>query len=310
MIELQELRLVTTLAEQGSFNRAAETLGMSQPSLTKKIARLEDRLGVTLFHRSRRGATPTAFGNFLLERGQALLGQGEMLQRQMTLMATMELGELRLGVGPVVEQNLLSLVLSRFLSRYPRISIDVRVDSAERLLGDLKKAKLDIAVGAFETGEKLDDLQATPLADQDLIFAARAGHPLLAERYPGTKVSVGELLGYPLAAPKIPDYIQDWFSRVQPESGVPLIQGVKCENYAVLRAISKVTDHITGGPAHLFREDFARGELCPVPMENRTEVRSAVLVRKEALHYPVVGILTEIFSEVSANLAIEENPAC
>ncbi|WP_321393523.1 LysR family transcriptional regulator [Emcibacter sp.] len=302
MIELRDLQLVTALAREGSFNRAAETLNMSQPALTKKIARLEDKLGVTLFHRSRRGTTPTVFGSYLLDQGKQLMDQGEILHRQIMLMANMELGELRLGVGPVVEQNLLSGVLANFLSRFPKISVDVRVDSAVNLLHDLKEARLDLAVGAFDLGGDIDNLQASALADQAIIFAARPDHPLFLEKTPGTGISVAEMLKYPLTAPRIPDYIQDWFAAKHTGADTPLTWGVKCENYNVLRAVAKATDHVTGGPVHLFMEDFDKGELRPVPLAEDAILRTAVLTRPEALHSPAVTILTEIFMDVAESL--------
>ena len=304
MIEFRELQLVMALAKEGSFNKAAETLNMSQPALTKKIARLEDRLGIILFHRSRRGTTPTVFGTHLLKEGQLLLNKGELLQRQMMLMANMELGELRIGVGPVVEQNLLSGVLSRFLARHPRISIDVRVDTASRLLIDLQTARLDLAVGAFSPGQELGDLISTPLADQQLTFAARPDHPLLAEEMAHSKISISQLLRYPFAAPGIPDYIKNWFSSTQTNGEVPLTWGVKCENYNVLREVVKATDHVTGGPAYLFQEDFTSGALCPLPLETSAWLKTSVLTRQEARHAPAVRLLTEIFEQVSRTLPV------
>ena len=300
MIEMQELKLVKALAGEGSFNKAADVLNMSQPALTKKIARLEDKLGVTLFHRSRRGTRPTVFGTYLLEKGQQLLDRGEMLQRQMQLMANMEIGELRIGVGPVVEQNLLPRVLSRFLSLHPHISVTVRVDSAARLLTALNKVGLDLAVGAFDPLNNLEDLHTVPLADQNLVFATRPGHPLLCGKNRRTGISFKEILDYPLAAPRIPDYLRDWFAEIGEGSAN---QGVKCENYNVLREITKVTDHVISGPASLFQADFAAGDLIPLPLQQEPKLKTSVLTRQESLHSPLVRTLTELFAEVSGDLS-------
>ena len=105
MIALDELQKVIILAKTGSFNKAAKALNISQPALTKKIARLEDRLKVSLFYRTRRGTTPTAFGRYLIQHGEGLLEQSAGLMHDLRLIAGVEMGELHLGVGPVVKTS-------------------------------------------------------------------------------------------------------------------------------------------------------------------------------------------------------------
>ncbi len=77
---LQQLRDVIAIAEQGSFNRAAERLYIAQPSLTTAIRELEKELGVTLFNRSGRGATLTADGADFLPYARSVMAQFQDLQ--------------------------------------------------------------------------------------------------------------------------------------------------------------------------------------------------------------------------------------
>jgi len=72
-LELRHLRLIVTVAEQGSVTRAATTLGLTQPALTAQLNRIDRVLGAPVFTRDQRGAHPTALGEFVLGRAKVLL---------------------------------------------------------------------------------------------------------------------------------------------------------------------------------------------------------------------------------------------
>jgi len=73
--------------ERRNFARAAEALGLTQPTLSRSIAALERDLGVRLFERSHKGATPTVFGRVLLERGAIVLEREAEVRREIQLLA-------------------------------------------------------------------------------------------------------------------------------------------------------------------------------------------------------------------------------
>lgn len=72
-LELRHLRVLTAIADHGSLTRAAASLGVSQPTLTKQVQRIEDELGAAIFRRGRQGALPTSFGEFVLARAKSAL---------------------------------------------------------------------------------------------------------------------------------------------------------------------------------------------------------------------------------------------
>ena len=92
MIEFRVLQHALALERHQNFARAAAALNLSQPSLSRSIAGLEQLLGVPLFDRGPKQVVPTVFGRILLERGAELLrGEGE-LRREIQLLAGLELG--------------------------------------------------------------------------------------------------------------------------------------------------------------------------------------------------------------------------
>ena len=74
-ISLRQIRAVIAVAESGSMAKAAETLCVTQPVVSKSIAELEDVLGVRLFDRSPSGVEPTTYGQALVDRGLAVLNE-------------------------------------------------------------------------------------------------------------------------------------------------------------------------------------------------------------------------------------------
>ena len=99
-IDLRLLGHAVALAHHRSYARAAKTLHVSQPTLSRGITGLEQSLGVRLFDRGRGGVVATSFGRLLLERGAALLAGEVALRREIQQLAGLEAGELVVGAGP------------------------------------------------------------------------------------------------------------------------------------------------------------------------------------------------------------------
>ncbi|GIG59405.1 small neutral protease regulatory protein [Longispora fulva] len=98
-LELRHLRVVLAVAESGSISRAAQRLGLPQPSVTAQLARIERELGAQLFARTATGAVPTPFGRYVVDRARAVLGELDRLNRgrQGSVVAPRQL---RIGVAP------------------------------------------------------------------------------------------------------------------------------------------------------------------------------------------------------------------
>jgi DNA-binding transcriptional LysR family regulator len=111
------------VAEMRSFVAAGRHLGVSASAVGKSIARLEDKLGVRLFHRSTRSITLTAEGHLLLERSRRILAEIEAAQQELTQAAERPVGRLRLSL-PLVGSLVLP-VLGDFMRQYPQIQLDL-----------------------------------------------------------------------------------------------------------------------------------------------------------------------------------------
>lgn len=111
------------VAETRSFVAAGRSLGVSASAVGKSVARLEDKLGVRLFHRSTRSVTLTAEGGLFLERSRRILAEIEAAQMEISQATTAPRGRLRVSL-PLVSALMLP-VLSDFMAAYPQIELDL-----------------------------------------------------------------------------------------------------------------------------------------------------------------------------------------
>ena len=111
-MDLSDINLVKTIADTGSISMASQRLNLSQPTVSKRLARLEHTLGMQLFHRLPRGMTPTATAEYILRHEPDLNQRMQAITRQVQRIADLDAGHLRLGVGPIIIRDLLSTIAS------------------------------------------------------------------------------------------------------------------------------------------------------------------------------------------------------
>lgn len=164
------------VAEMRSFVAAGRTLGVSASAVGKSIARLEDKLGVRLFHRSTRSITLTAEGHLLLERSRRILAEIEAAQQELTQAAEHPMGRLRLSL-PLVGALVLP-VLGDFMRQYPQIQLDLEfTDRMVDVIAEGYDAVLRIGLPADSrlSARKLGHFRTVVVASPD--YLARCGEP-------------------------------------------------------------------------------------------------------------------------------------
>ena len=176
-MDTADIALIRTLAEQGSITRAAEVLHQSQPTLSRKLARLETTLNTSLFHRSPTGLLPTDIARYIIEAAKPLDTALRKIERHVEQLTQLESGEVRLGVGPIIEQVLLPEVLGRFVVETGQVRINTVTDHADTLVELLKAGRLDVIAGPFNAKD-YPELVGYPLISDKMVTVARAGHPL------------------------------------------------------------------------------------------------------------------------------------
>lgn len=263
MIELRLIRHALALGRHRNFARAAEALHLTQPSLSRSVATLEAQLGVKLFDRSHKGVEPTTFGRALLEHGRTLLGEAEALEREIQLLAGLEAGTLKVGVGPYAGNVSVASAVARLVSRHPRLNVEVSALGPEAIVSGVLGGGFDLGV---VTTMGLDDeprIAFEPLPQHAIYLACRPGHPLAGRK----QITLEDVLAYPLVAPPLrskPPLVtalrEKALGRIDPESG-DFLPAVTVNSLDLARLIATESDALFPGTASMIAPDLAAGRL-------------------------------------------------
>ncbi|WP_137887976.1 LysR family transcriptional regulator [Pseudomonas sp. 2FE] len=259
MNDLRQLRHFVALAEHGHFARAAESVNLSQPALSRSIQALEASLGCRLLDRGPRNAVLTAYGQLVLEHARRLLAASRALQNAVNQLGNLEAGELRLGAGPYPAARLVPRALGQLARLYPKVRVQLVIEDWRSLRERLLNEAIELFVA--DTRELQDDPQLTisPLQTHPGVLFCRPGHPLLKQ----PKVSIHALADYPLAGTQLPEQVA---SALRQLSGREQLLGIQCDNFMVLKALVAESDVLSMAPWDVIAEDVEAGRLDVVPM--------------------------------------------
>lgn len=157
------------IAEQGSLSQAANSLTVSQPTLSRQLQSMEKRLGQPLFDRSTQGLTLTGFGESLLEECHLMRSSAERLERLAAGQASTLTGRVRLAANELIALYYLPKILPLFLDTYPEVSVEVEVSNQ---VSNLDKRDADVAIRMFAPTQL--DLFCRRIFDIPLGFYASA----------------------------------------------------------------------------------------------------------------------------------------
>lgn len=188
-MQVRDLDYVVAVAERGSVLRAAEQLGMTQPAVTKAIARLERELGLPLFERDRRGMVPTVAGATLLARAHKIRLEYDDALRELGELRAGATGLVRFGYSPTVAGSLIFGACNQLLRERPAARLHLRERLGNEMLDALLGGEVDLVVARIPE-EEIEQVSTLPLYMDQLFVVADAGHPLVRRR----NVSLQELV--------------------------------------------------------------------------------------------------------------------
>src|SRR4029077_20839491 len=176
-LRLRDLHVFSTVVQRGSMAKAAQHLGVSQPSVSEVIANLEHALGVRLLDRSAQGVEPTIYGDALLKRSVAVFDELKQSIRDIEFLSDATTGEVRIGSTEAPWFTLLPDVIRRFSQQYPRIEVHTDlIDHSEVFLA-LRERRYDCVLIPYIVAlqdRAADDLTMEILYDDAMIVVASA----------------------------------------------------------------------------------------------------------------------------------------
>src|SRR6266436_4928796 len=145
-MEIRDLEYLLASASAGNFGRAAKSLGLNTSTISRRIGRLEDELGLALFERGRSGVRLTAGGRAVMLHARRALAELDAVKRSGTQNGSGGVGEIRLGVRmPPIGEPLGSL-LAGWHEKHPNVELTVSEMNDRDLAAALEERRLDVAL--------------------------------------------------------------------------------------------------------------------------------------------------------------------
>ncbi len=163
------------MAAHRSFSRAAEELGLTQPSVTARIQGLERDMQETLFERNGRGVGLTEVGASFLPHVQRVLKALQDGRDAVQSLRQLELGTLRLGAAPTISTYVLPKLVKEFRSRYPGLDVTVRTEYSDQIVQMVLADEVHVGL---ERTISHPEVVTVPLYRDEVVFVTSPEHPL------------------------------------------------------------------------------------------------------------------------------------
>ena len=164
------------VARAGTFTRAAEQEGVTQPSLSQQVRKLEDSLGMPLFERRGRSVRLTQAGQRLLPQARTLLRQAAEARQSLSELRNRVSGPLAVGAIPTVMPYWLAPQIAGFQSRYGEVELQLVENITARLIEGLQTGDLDLAIVSLPIS--FPDIVCSELFREELLSVLPSGHSL------------------------------------------------------------------------------------------------------------------------------------
>ena len=307
-ISLLLVEQTVVLGETGNFARAAERLGITQPTLTRNIATLEARLGLRLFDRGRGGAVPTVFGQAVIERGRALVRDSNALLAELHALAGLETGQLNIAAGPYAADDLVGPAVAQLVSLRPGLRVRVTVVSPDEIQREVLSGRAEIGLGGFDSQSAHEELSIVPLNERRLYLACRPGHPLA-----GSKPTLKQVLGYPLVTVFMHGRtarvaaMGDGDAGTEDLSRKGFAPAIEVNSLDTAKQVTRRSNALFPGSASMLATEFSHGELVRLDFDGpELRTRSALVRMRNRTPSPAALKFMELVRKVEAELLASE----
>ena len=240
-MEIRVLRYFLAVVREESITKAAELLHITQPTLSRQIAQLEEEMGIKLFDRGTRKIVLTNEGILLRRRAEEILELVDKTERELTDQDKMIGGKVSIGCGDLTAVQLLPKLIQSFHERYPAVTFDLYTATADHIRDRMDRGLTDVGLLLEPIDMDMYDFIRMPQREQWVV----AMHPdaPLAEK---ERITPADLRDVPLVLPRrttIQSELARWFGedfdklQVLFTANLPSISAILAHNrlaYAIL----------------------------------------------------------------------------
>ena len=262
-MNFRQLECARALAHYRHFGRAAESIGITQSGLTQNNKNLEAHFGVALFTRERLAIGPTVFGEVVVRGADQVLDRIATIEREIRLLDDLEMGELSVGVDPMLANTLLTPALTALLDRHSKLRFRVFSGGTGELLARLREQEIDLFLG-FPDRDLPDSLRSLTFGLPAPTAVGRPDHPILSV----PNRTLMDFLQYPLVQGPIASWYLDWAEeQLSAENrSVDLLQPyfLQATDVSMLIGIAKSSDALFAAMRGDVEQCLDRGELVEI----------------------------------------------
>lgn len=296
-VTLTQLTYFVAVADVRSFTRAASTIGVAQPTLSRQLRALEDEMGATLVDRGGRdGLVLTPAGEAMLPLARRMLADAETARTAVAEIVGLRQGRVRIGATPSLCIGVLADVLRVFHEQHPEIRLELAESGSQPLVTSLGRGELDVALVIVPEAGIDPGLHTTPILRERLSIASPASSGPLSAR---GSLSVVELARRPLVVPRKGYDVRESTVKAFSAAGVtPRFAVEGGEMDAVLRlveagtGVAVVPDLVFAGRPRLRRTVLTPALYRTVALARRADLTPTHAVR--AFRDTLLGFLAEL----------------
>ena len=196
-LEPRQLKAFLAIVHTGSLGRAAQTLHLTQPALSRVVKQMENQLRVQLFERRTTGMELTTFGKALLPYATHLTEEADLAIEEINVRLGLGRGTLRIGTVGSAAMVVLPSLVDRFQKQWPNLQLQITEAVEDKLAAALVNNDVDVVLsGPIAETEEIMQVCEHRFSDRSVVIAS-ASHPLHERR----KVALADLLELPWAMP-------------------------------------------------------------------------------------------------------------
>ncbi len=180
-MDIHHLEYFMEVARYCSFTKAAQTLYISQPAISKAIKSIEDEFGIVLFDRSGKRVVLTDAGKILFNQAQSIVKSFRSLSTEINDLINLEKGNIRIGLPPMIGSNFFPKVIVQFHEKYPNVTIQLVEVGAKKVETEVGNGNLDMGVAVLPTNEEM--FHTFRFVKDSLKLIVHPSHPLAKREF-------------------------------------------------------------------------------------------------------------------------------
>ena len=264
-MELRQLKHFQEIVRCASFGRAADTLNITQPALSKSIRNLEQSLGVLLLERHPSGVTLTDYGKVFLEYAALVLNELDRAVDQLAEMKGQGKGVVRVGAGTTMLQYLMPAAVKLFMAGPDGGRVTFSQGLRADLMAQLRRGEIDLIVGSVNPDAEDEDVRQELVLEDRITVVADQGHVLAAEK----SVTIAQLAAYKWVLPDNSEAEGDRLARVFRGSGcVGPDCAVRTGSSIFMASLLKDSEYLSYLPRALILSDPDYAHLMPLTVND------------------------------------------